>query len=83
MSILNAIKKAEDQSRAAARPYADFYNWLDTLPKEDRDALDDAIRNNRVAIKTLHRALREDEGVTFGDAGMYHYRKQLMKKFLG
>ncbi len=83
MSVLNAIKKAEEQSRAATRPYAEFYNWLDALPKEDREALDDALRNNRVSVKALHTALRQDEGVKFGDAGLYDYRKQLMKKFLG
>lgn len=83
MSLLDAIKKAEEQSRAASRPYAEFYNWLEGLSKEDRAALDDAIRSGRVAVKTLHKALREDEGVKFGDAGLYDYRKQLMKKFLG
>lgn len=83
MSILGTIKKAEEQSRSASRPYADFYNWLDGLSKEDKAALDDALRAGRVAVKTLHKALREDEGVSFGEAGLYDYRKQLLKKFLG
>ena len=83
MSLLDAIKKAEEQSRAASRPYAEFYNWLEGLSKEDRGALDDAIRSGRVAVKTLHKALREDEGVSFGEAALYDYRKQLLKKYLG
>ena len=82
MSILDAVKKAEEQSRASTVPFAEFRRWLDGLSSEDRKALEDALRSGRVSVKALHAALRE-EGVAFGPAPLYDYRKQLMRKFLG
>lgn len=82
MSIFDAVKKAEEQSRGSSIPFSEFRRWLDGLNDEDRKALDDALRSGRVSVKALHSALR-DEGVTFGPAPLYDYRKQLMKKFLG
>lgn len=82
MSVLDAVKKAEEQSRSSAQPYQEFYRWLDGLEKSDREAIDRALRTGSVSVKALHSALR-DEGVSFGPAPLYDYRKQLLKKFTG
>ena len=82
MSVLDAVNKAKSQSRAGAQRHAHFYEWLDSLSAEDRQALDSALREGTVSVKVLHEALR-DEGVTFGAAPLYDYRKQLLRKFTG
>lgn len=79
MNISDVIKRVEEQSKTV--PYAAFNEWLAGLSKEDRDALDSALRNG-VPVAALHKALRE-EGVPFGDRPLYEYRKQLLRKFTG
>ena len=83
MGIADVVKKAEEQRAKASVPHAEFYVWLNGLDEVDREALDSALKNGTVSVKTLHGMLREDGSFPFGEGALFHYRKQLLGRFLG
>lgn len=83
MGIADVVKKAEAEKAKSSTPHAEFYNWVNSLDDVDREALDSALRNGTVSVKTLHGMLREDGNFPFGEGALFHYRKQLLGRFTG
>lgn len=80
MSILKTIETAK---AAAAQPravYKTFYKWYDALSEEDRQQLDAAILSEDVSNRQLYLALKQQEGVPFGDNAFYHHVNALKQE---
>lgn len=76
MSIKDSIQKAKDGT-APKGMFKNFYRWYDSLTPEDQNDLKEAILSEEVSIKKLFYALKENQGVPFGEGALYQFASKI------
>lgn len=80
MSISKSIEAAKTASAKPRTMFKSFYEWYDALSPEDRQELDSALLSEEVSARQLFMALKEHEGVPFGDNAFYYHRRVLRQE---
>lgn len=80
MSISETIKAAKDATVKPRAMYKSFYVWYDALSEEEQRELDEALLSTEVSARQLFMALKEHEGVPFGDNAFYYHRRTLREE---
>ncbi len=80
MSISKTIEAAKASASKPRTMYKTFYGWYDGLSEDDRNELDAALLSDEVSARQLFRALKEHEGVKFGDTAFYYHRSNLRQE---